>query len=247
MLATGDPYRHARITLGGIEPVVPTLLASRRIVLVACGTSHHACLTGRPLLERFSGVPVATELASDFMDRRPPVFRGDSFVFLSQSGETADTLAALRYARARGALCVGVTNGVGSSLSRETDCGVHLNAGYEMGVASTKAYTSQIVVLAMIALLLARDSIEKRAERDAIADALLSLPQAVRRALALDGAARALAARLQDVQSLYVLGRGCDYASALEAALKVCMHPCLPIASVREAYIGMGVLPKPHR
>ena len=224
VLQSGDPYRHARITLGGIEPMVSSILASRRLILIACGTSYHACLAMRPLLERMSDVPVCLELASDFMDRAPTLNRGDTVVFCSQSGETADTLAALRAAKAAGALCVGVTNGVGSALSRETDCGVHLNAGYEMGVASTKAYTSQLVCLAMISLLLARDSIVKRVARDAIADALLKLPDRVRAALALEPRVKELAAALKDQQSLLVLGRGHDYATALEASLKVCSN-----------------------
>jgi D-arabinose 5-phosphate isomerase GutQ len=149
VLATGDPYRHARITLGGVAPLVPKTLTLRRVFLIGFGTSYHACLAIRPLLESLSGVPVTLELASDLMDRRPLIFRGDTAVFVSQSGETADTLAALRHARAGGALTVGVTNGVGSALSRETDCGVHLNAGYEMGVASTKArrFSSALRVL----------------------------------------------------------------------------------------------------
>lgn len=225
MPGSGDPYRHARITLGGLEPAIPTILRSRRMLLVAAGTSFNACLAMRPLLESLGGLAVCLDLASDFMDRKPPVFRDDTIVFLSQSGETADTLAALRYAKAAGALCVGVTNAVGSSLSRETDCGAHLNAGYEMGVASTKAYTSQLVVLVMIALLLARDSIDKRELRDAIADELLLVPERVQRALALDDHVRALAESLRDEANIVLFGRGCNYATALEAALKV---PTLP-------------------
>ena len=217
----GDPYQAARITLGGLEPVIPTILRSRRMLLVAAGTSHHACVACRPALEALGGIAVSADLASDFMDRKPPVFRDDTVVFLSQSGETADTLAALRYARAAGALCVGVTNCVGSSLSRETHCGAHLNAGYEMGVASTKAYTSQIVVLVMIALLLAHDSIKARVQRDAIADALLGLSECVQRALALDAHMKRLAETLKDETTIVLFGRGCNYATVLEAALKV--------------------------
>lgn len=228
MPGEGDPYLHPRITLGGLEPLVPSILRSRRVVLIACGTSYHACLAMRPLLEGLGGMPVALELASDFMDRRAPVFRDDTVVHLSQSGETADTLAALRFAKARGALCVGVTNAVGSSLSRETEAGVHLNAGYEMGVASTKAYTSQLVVLVMIALLLARDSIEKRERRDRIADELLRVPALVRRALELDGRVLELARSLKEQQSVMVFGRGHNYATALEAALKVRPPPAPP-------------------
>jgi glucosamine--fructose-6-phosphate aminotransferase (isomerizing) len=175
----------------------------------------------RPLLENMASIPVVLELASDFMDRRPPLLRDDTIIHLSQSGETADTLAALRYAKSCGVLCVGVTNTVGSSLSRETHCGVHLNAGYEMGVASTKAYTSQLVVFVMIALLLAQDTITKLEIRTKIADELLRLPQLVSRTLLLDGRVQELARTLQHEQNIMLFGRGQNYATALEAALKV--------------------------
>ena len=123
---SGDPYLHARITLGGLEDRLDVIARSRRIIFVACGTSYHACLAMRPLFESLAEMPVVLEIASDFMDRERPVFRDDTVVFVSQSGETADTLAALRHCKQGGALCMGVTNIVGSSLSRETECGVHL-------------------------------------------------------------------------------------------------------------------------
>lgn len=151
-----DPYTELRIQLGGVTPYLPTIRRSRRLICVACGTSYHSCLAARPLLEELVELPVALELASDLMDRKGPLFRDDTCLFVSQSGETADTLAALQYARSAGALCIGITNGVGSAISRATTCGVHLNAGYEMGVASTKAYTSQIVALVMLALVLSQ-------------------------------------------------------------------------------------------
>ena len=166
-------------------------------------------------------MPVVAELAGDFMDREAPVFRDDACFFVSQSGETADTLRALEYAKARGALCVGITNTVGSAISNATHCGVHLNAGYEIGVASTKAYTSQIVALTMVALLLGADSRARAAKRAATIRALAALPDAVRGALKLDGAMRALAAQLKDARDLIFFGRGYNYSTALEAALKV--------------------------
>lgn len=215
-------YVQPHIKLGGLESQIQSILQSRRLVMVACGTSFHACLAMRPLLESLADIPVVLEYASDFMDRKPPLFRDDVVFFLSQSGETADTLGALRHAKACGALCVGVTNTVGSSLSRETHCGVHLNAGYEMGVASTKAYTSQLVVLVMISLLLARDSIGKLEIRVRIAEELLRLPDLVRKALSLDERVKQLACKLQNEHNIMVFGRGHNYATALEAALKVC-------------------------
>ena len=219
--AAGDPYLEHRILLGGLADHLPAIRRSRRIVFVACGTSYHACLACRQTVEELAGLPVSLELASDLMDRRCPIYRDDACVFVSQSGETADTLAALNYAKAAGALCVGITNTVGSAIARTTHCGVHINAGCEIGVASTKAYTSQMVAITMAALALADDSISKRAARDAIIDDLGRLPDAVRGALALDGAMRDLAATLKEEESLLVFGRGVNYATALEAALKV--------------------------
>lgn len=128
----------SKITLGGLRAYLPIMRRGRRIVFIACGTSYHSCLATRAIFEELTEIPVSVELASDFLDRKTPIFRDDVVVFLSQSGETADTILALRYCMDRGALCVGVVNTVGSTLSRETHCGVHINAGPEVGVASTK-------------------------------------------------------------------------------------------------------------
>jgi glucosamine--fructose-6-phosphate aminotransferase (isomerizing) len=210
-----------RIQLGGMHARAACIHRSRRLLLIACGTSFHGCLAVRALFEEMTELPVQLELASDFLDRRPPLSRGDTCVFVSQSGETADTLRALEYAREASALCVGVTNTVGSAISRGTDCGIHLNAGAEIGVASTKAYTSQIVALVMMALLLGEDSASKSARRRDIIGALLDLPAAVAAVLQLDGQVRALAQELAAEQSMLVFGRGWNYSTALEAALKV--------------------------
>lgn len=210
-----------RIQLGGMRACAPGIRRSRRVLLIACGTSFHGCLAVRALFEEMTELPVQLELASDFLDRRPPLARGDTCVFVSQSGETADTLRALEYAREAGALCVGVTNTVGSAISRGTECGIHLNAGAEIGVASTKAYTSQIVALVMMALLLGEDSAGKAERRSNIIAALLELPAAVASVLQLDGQVRALAQELASEQSMLVFGRGWNYSTALEAALKV--------------------------
>ncbi|KAJ3363188.1 glutamine--fructose-6-phosphate transaminase (isomerizing) [Kappamyces sp. JEL0680] len=126
------------ITLGGLKSYLSTIRRCRRIVFVACGTSFHSCIATRAIFEELTEIPIGCELASDFLDRRTPIFRDDVCIFVSQSGETADTILALRYCLERGALCVGVTNTVGSTISRETHCGVHINAGPEIGVASTK-------------------------------------------------------------------------------------------------------------
>ena len=212
----------SRVTLGGLsEKNAASILSSRRIVLVACGTSYNAALCTRQIVERMSGLPVNLELASDFVDRRPVVFRDDTFVFVSQSGETADTLAALDHARAGGAVCVGVTNVAGSTLSRCTDFGVHVNAGPEIGVASTKAFTSQITALVMLALALAGDRESLADERRAVLAGLRGLPEACAETLLLDGQMRRIAERIVDEPSLLAIGRGADYATALEGGLKI--------------------------
>lgn len=130
-----DDYK---ITLGGLRAYLPIIRRGRRIVFIACGTSYHSALATRAIFEELTEIPVGVELASDFLDRKTPIFRDDVCIFVSQSGETADTILALRYCVERGALSVGVINTVGSTLSRETHCGVHINAGPEVGVASTK-------------------------------------------------------------------------------------------------------------
>jgi glucosamine--fructose-6-phosphate aminotransferase (isomerizing) len=128
------------ITLGGLRAYLPIIRRGRRIVFSACGTSYHSCLATRAIFEELTEIPVSIELASDFLDRKTPIFRDDVCVFVSQSGETADTILAMRYCLERGALCVGAVNTVGSTISRETHCGIHINAGPEIGVASTKVY-----------------------------------------------------------------------------------------------------------
>ena len=172
-------------------------------------------------MEEMTEIPVMLEIASDFMDRKCPIFRDDTCIFVSQSGETADTLEALAYAKSHGALCVGITNTVGSAISRSTDCGIHVNAGCEIGVASTKAYTSQIIAITMMALLLAEDSLAKKERRRQITSGLRSLSDALKRTLKLDGDMRKLAEELKNEQSLLLFGRGYNYATALEGALKV--------------------------
>jgi glucosamine--fructose-6-phosphate aminotransferase (isomerizing) len=142
----------------------------RRLLLIGCGTSYHSAIATRQILEELTELPVMIDMASDFLDRKTPIFRDDVCFFISQSGETADTLNALRYCRDRGALLVGVTNVVGSSISRETHCGVHINAGPEIGVASTKAYTSQFVSLVLFALVMSQDRISFNPRRKEVRD-----------------------------------------------------------------------------
>ncbi|KAE8126188.1 hypothetical protein FH972_020929 [Carpinus fangiana] len=220
-LIRGGSSKAKTVLLGGLKDHLKTIRRSRRIVFIGCGTSYNAALAARPILEELSGIPVTMEIASDLLDRQGPIYREDTAVFVSQSGETADTLLALEYALENGALCVGITNTVGSAIARHTHCGVHINAGCEIGVASTKAYTSQIVVMAMLALAIGGDTLSNQARREAIIDGLFDLPNTVREALKLDQEMKDLAKLLIAEQSLLVFGRGYNYATALEGALKV--------------------------
>ncbi|CAH2080453.1 unnamed protein product [Thlaspi arvense] len=235
-LLHGRSTKAKTVILGGLKDHLKTIRRSRRIVFIGCGTSYNAALAARPLLEELSGIPISMEIASDLLDRQGLIYREDTAVFVSQSGETADTLHALEYALENGALCVGITNTVGSAIARNTHCGVHINAGAEIGVASTKAYTSQIVVMAMFALAISGDSILSQARREAIIDCLFELPCKphlptfpahssfcckVRGVLELDQEMKDLANLLIAEQSLLVFGRGYNYATALEGALKV--------------------------
>ena len=188
-------------------------------------------------LEELSELPVMVELASDFLDRNTPVFRDDVCIFISQSGETADTILALRYCKQRGALILGFTNTVGSSISRESHCGVHLNAGpeigrikkendllfylFDLGVASTKAYTSQFLALVLFGLVLSEDSISKEARRRDIFDGLQKLPELVKQVLNCDKKIREYAEDLYKQSSLLMMGRGFNFATCLEGALVI--------------------------
>jgi glucosamine--fructose-6-phosphate aminotransferase (isomerizing) len=210
-----------RITLGGLRAYLPIIRRSRRMVFIACGTSYHSALATRAIFEELTEIPVGVELASDFLDRKTPIFRDDVVFLVSQSGETADTILALRYCLERGALCVGVVNTVGSTISRETHCGVHINAGPEVGVASTKAYTSQYVALLMVALQLSEDRISFMERRNQIIDGLHALPTQIKRVLELDNTLQQLASTVSENKSLLLMGRGYQYATCLEGALKI--------------------------
>ncbi|KAJ8263195.1 hypothetical protein COCON_G00156520 [Conger conger] len=209
------------VTLGGLKDHIKEIQRCRRLILIACGTSYHAGVATRQVLEELTELPVMVELASDFLDRNTPVFRDDVCFFISQSGETADSLMALRYCKERGALTVGITNTVGSSISRETDCGVHINAGPEIGVASTKAYTSQFVALIMFALLMCDDRISMQPRRREIIQGLRILPDLIKEVLSLDDEIQRLAAELYQQKSVLIMGRGYHYATCLEGALKI--------------------------
>ena len=214
-----------KVVLGGLASHMHDMQHGRRLILTACGSSYHSGLAARQVIEELTHIPVVLEIASDMLDRRPPLFRDDTCIFISQSGETADTLQALRYAKQCGSLCVGVTNTVGSSISRETHCGVHINAGCEIGVASTQAYTSQVLVLIMIALAMSEDSKRLSDRRQEIMRSMAQLPMALERVLERHGSKGSFIEELAKDQvskrSLLVFGRSYNYATAMEAALKV--------------------------
>lgn len=214
-------FENQTVVLGGIKDYIPEIKRCRRLMMIGCGTSFHSALATRQLLEELTELPVMVELASDFLDRNTPVFRDDVCFFLSQSGETADSLLALRYCKQRGALIVGVTNTVGSSISRESHCGIHINAGPEIGVASTKAYTSQFISLVMFGLIMSEDRISLQARRTEIIRGLENITEQIREVLAADKKVMKLAECLYQKKSLLVMGRGYNYATCLEGALKI--------------------------
>ncbi|MGH7544993.1 MAG: glutamine--fructose-6-phosphate transaminase (isomerizing), partial [Gemmatimonadota bacterium] len=193
----------------------------RRIVILGCGTSWHAGLIGRHLIERLVGVPVQVEYASEFR-YQTPLPHGDTLaVAISQSGETADTLEGMRAAREAGARVVGIVNVVGSTIAREADGGIYLHAGPEIGVASTKAFTSQVAALLLLALHVGRHRGFPADEGRALVRDLQKLPGLVRRALATEPQVRELAERYADASNALYLGRGVNFPVALEGALKL--------------------------
>jgi len=214
-------FENEMVVLGGIKDYLSEIRRCRRLMMIACGTSYHSAVATRQLLEELTELPVTVELASDFLDRSCPIFRDDVCFFISQSGETADTLNALRYCKSRNALIVGITNTVGSSICRESHCGTHINAGPEIGVASTKAYTSQIISLVMFALMMAEDKISSQPRRSEIIQGLKKLPEQIREVLALDDQIKQISQEVHDKKSMLVLGRGWNYATCMEGALKI--------------------------
>ncbi|KAG9196580.1 Glutamine--fructose-6-phosphate aminotransferase isomerizing [Alternaria panax] len=230
------------VTLGGLRQYLSTIRRCRRIIFVACGTSYHSCMAVRGVFEELTEIPIAVELASDFLDRQAPVFRDDTCVFVSQSGETADSLGALRYCLERGALTVGIVNTVGSSISLLTHCGVHINAGPEIGVASTKAYTSQFVCMVMFALSLSEDRASKQKRREEIIEGLTKISDQFKEVLKLDQPIKKLCERFKNQKSLLLLGRGSQHATALEGALKIKEISYLHCEAVMSGELKHGVL-----
>jgi len=230
------------VTLGGLRQYMTTIRRCRRIIFLACGTSFHSCMAVRGIFEELTDIPISVELASDFLDREAPIFRDDVCVFVSQSGETADSLMALRYCLERGSLTVGIVNVVGSSISLLTHCGVHINAGPEIGVASTKAYTSQFVCMVMFALSLSEDRASKHARRMEIMEGLGKISEQFKEALQLDQSIKKLCERFKNQKSMLLLGRGMQHATALEGALKIKEISYLHCEAVMSGELKHGVL-----
>jgi len=208
--------------LGGLEPVMDKLLNARRYIITACGTSWHAALVGKYIIEHLARIPVEVDYASEFRYRDPIIYEDDIVFVISQSGETADTLAALRNAKSSGATVLGIVNVVGSTIARETEAGVYIHAGPEIGVASTKAFTSQIAVLSLIGLLIGRRRKALEVEQGKLlAEELSSIPTKVERLLQQADQIRMIAEEFKHKNNFLYLGRGSNFPTALEGALKL--------------------------
>jgi glucosamine--fructose-6-phosphate aminotransferase (isomerizing) len=210
------------IKLGGLNEYLNKLINTERIVIVACGTSWHAGLVAEYLFEDLARIAVEVEYASEFRYRNPVIREGDIVIAISQSGETADTLAAIELAKSKGAIIIGVCNVVGSSIARATHEGAYLHAGPEIGVASTKAFTAQVTVLAMIAIIIAHNkgTITDSRYRELLFE-LDSIPAKVEKALGQNDKIKKIASIFKNSQHFLYLGRGCNFPVALEGALKL--------------------------
>jgi glucosamine--fructose-6-phosphate aminotransferase (isomerizing) len=210
------------IKMSGIDNNIKKFLNAKRIVIVACGTSWHAGLVGEYLLEDMARIPVEVEYASEFRYRNPIITPDDVVIAISQSGETADTLAAIKLAKSKGAFVFGVCNVVGSSISRETHAGAYTHAGPEIGVASTKAFTTQITVLTLIALKLAKEKgTLSKPEFHTYLQKLQIIPEKVQKLLEIDDKVKEIANIYKDAKNCLYLGRGFNFPVALEGALKL--------------------------
>jgi glucosamine--fructose-6-phosphate aminotransferase (isomerizing) len=210
------------LRLGGLHDVFPELLKAKRIMIIACGTSWHAGMVGEYLFEEFTRIPTEVEYASEFRYRNPIINKGDIVIAISQSGETADTLAAIQLAKKAGAIVIGICNVVGSSIPRETTAGVYTHAGPEIGVASTKAFTAQVTVLTMMAMAigLANKGLTPNEFSDLI-DELHAIPEKIERILEKASDIKLIAEKIKNSTNSLYLGRGYLFPVALEGALKL--------------------------
>ncbi len=207
--------------LGGLLGVMEKLKTAKRILISCCGTAYFAGRVGEYMLEEYAGIPVEVDFASEFRYRKPVFREGDVFLAISQSGETADTLAALREAKEKGITTLGIVNVVGSTIARETDAGVYQHIGPEIGVASTKAFTSQMAILALLTILLGRQREMSIVMGERIAKELKNIPELMRRILEQNKKVEELAKKYQKYQNFFYLGRKYNLPIALEGALKL--------------------------
>ena len=207
--------------LGGLSDYMTRIENAKRFYITACGTSWHAGLIGKYLLEEYAGIPVYVEYASEFRYRRTIIDNETIIIAISQSGETADTLAAIKKAKQKGGLTLGICNVVGSSITRITDCGVFTHAGPEIGVASTKAFTAQVTVLTMLALLLGRKKGMSKQQGIKLSTALANVGKDVKTILSDTKVIEKIAWEYEKVDNFLYLGRGVNFPVALEGALKL--------------------------
>ncbi len=213
--------KEKKIKLGGIAGYLRELTRTKRLILTACGTAFHAALVGEFLFEHLSRIPTETEYASEFRYRNPIIEDGTVVIAISQSGETADTLAAIEEAKERGAVVLGIVNVVGSSIARTTDAGVYLHVGPEIGVASTKAFTAQVAVLTMLAIELGRRKNLSSIEAGTYIKELAQIPEKINRILEQSAKIKEIASANTRKDNWLFLGRGFNYPVALEGALKL--------------------------
>ena len=242
--------------LGGLEDVEKKLRKIKKIIIIACGTSYYAGLIGEYMLEEYAGVPTEVEYASEFRYRKPVLGKDTAIIAISQSGETADTLAAIKESKRKGALTLGIVNVVGSTIARETDAGVYNHAGPEIGVASTKAFVSQLSILALFTLFLGRQRQMSLVMGKRIVEELSQIPVLAKKILSKNDSIKALAKKYHKFSNFLYIGRKYNYPIALEGALKLkeisyahaegysageMKHG--PIALIDESFPTMAVVP----
>jgi glucosamine--fructose-6-phosphate aminotransferase (isomerizing) len=210
-----------KVKLGGLAEVEDQLANAEKIILIACGTSWHAALIGEYLIEEYCRIPVEVEYASEFRYRNPIIGPKDVVFVISQSGETADTLAAMREGKHKGALTLGIVNSVGSTIARETDGGVYIHAGPEIGVASTKAFTSQVTVLILVMLLIARKKNMGVVQGQHLIEELQQIPAKIQDIIGQAHLIEEIAEKYMNKRNFLYLGRGLNFPVALEGALKL--------------------------
>ncbi len=214
-------HENGTARLGGLTNVLDKLKTTKRIIISACGTAYLAGLVGEYMLEEYAGIPTEVEWASEFRYRKPVFQEGDAFLAISQSGETADTLAALREAKEKGVLTLGIVNVVGSTIARDTHAGIYQHIGPEVGVASTKAFTSQVAILSLLSLLLGRQRNLSLVVGERIVSEMKKIPELIKKVIAQSEEIKKIAAKYQNFNNFLFLGRKYNFPVAMEGALKL--------------------------